>query len=150
MQCFPFPVFRSAARLTSILRRLCLPALLVLLAGVLRGKDAATSNFDLPSDYAARTFKLFSGQSGRGLIADADLVRGVRTQPVKGAYTPGDALARMLAGTGLWATEDPKNGAFVVHRENPDPNDQRAAPPTGSGRPRGRTQASLPASLVHL
>ena len=115
--------------------------------GAIRAQDAAKTDFDLPSDYAPKTFKLFSGQSGRGLIADADQVRDVRTRRVKGTYTPSDALARMLAGTGLWATEDAKNGAFVVHRESPDPNGQRAVPPKGGGRPRKQSQANPPELL---
>ena len=91
-------------------------------------------DFDLPPDLAVRTFKLFSEQSGRGLIADADLVRNVRTNAVRGRFPVAEVLRRMLAGTGLVAQEDPKNGAFVVHRETPRPNGPRAAL-TASDRP---------------
>ncbi len=91
--------------------------------------------FNLPPDLAVRTFSLFSEQSGRGLIADADLIRGVTTSAVHGHYTVREVLDRALAGTGLVAKEDPKNGAFVNHREKPRPNGQRAAPKTSSDRP---------------
>lgn len=105
--------------------------MLCVLAGMSEAQEAAKYRFDLPADLAARTFKLFSVQSGRGLIADADLVREVRTNTVKGEFTPADAAARLLVGTGLTALEDPKNGAFVVHRKNPDATVRRstATPP---------------------
>lgn len=106
-----------------------------LIVVAVHAQDPVKRNFDLPSDFAAKTFKLFSEQSGRGLIADADLVRDVRTNAVKGEFTAGDAAGRMLARTGFVAREDPKNGAFVVHRESPDPNGQRAALMTASDRP---------------
>lgn len=103
-------------------------------------QEPAKQNFDLPADLAVTTFKLFSRQSGRGLIADADLVRGIRTNAVRGDFTPRDAIDRMLVKTGLASTEDPKNGAFVVHRENPGPNGQRAARPTTRARPEKPSQ----------
>lgn len=150
MQVLADPSSRFSAIFATFLRGLWFSAIGVLLVGVLRAQDASKTNFDLPSDYAAKTFRLFSGQSGRGLIADAEVVKNIRTRPVKGTYTPSDALARMLAGTGLWATEDPKNGAFVVHREIPDPNAPRTAPPQPGDRPKNQRQAISPATRNHL
>jgi hypothetical protein len=115
---------------------------LLLAAG--HAQEPTKRTFDLPSALAARTFKLFSEQSGRALIADADLVRDVWTKPVKGEFTPGDAVTRMLAGTGFTAREDPKSGAFVIYRENPGPNGQRAAQMMASDRPTGRNPLSTP------
>jgi hypothetical protein len=91
--------------------------------------------FNLPSGLAARTFKLFSEQSGRGLIADAELLRDVKTNPVRGRLPVSEVLRQMLAGTGLVAKEDPKNGAFVIQRESPRPNGPRAPLMTASDRP---------------
>jgi hypothetical protein len=108
-------------------RLFCAGGIFCALALIGAAQEVAKYPFDLPADLAARTFKLFSVQSGRGLIADADLVREVRTNAVKGDLTPADAAARLLAGTGLAALEDPKNGAFVVHRQNPDPAARRNA-----------------------
>jgi iron complex outermembrane recepter protein len=106
-----------------------------LVAAAVQAQESGKRSFDLPSDLAAKTFKLFSEQSGRGMIADADLVRDVRTNSVKGEFSPSDAAGRMLASTGFVAREDPKNGAFVVYRESPDPNVRRAVHPPGSNRP---------------
>lgn len=86
---------------------------------VLLGAEDARREFDLPRDFAVRTFKLFSEQSGRGLIADAEMVRAIKTNAVRGRFSLHEVLARMLAGTGLAVREDPKNGAFVVHRTEP-------------------------------
>lgn len=140
MQCYPISAPRSTRLVVPVLCKVGYYALLLLIAGVVRAQDSDKTEFDLPTGYAAKTFKLFAAQSGRGLIADADLVRKLRTRPVKGTFTPSDALTRMLRGTGFWATEDPKNGAFVVHRENADPNEQRAVPPTRGGRPKKQSQ----------
>lgn len=100
--------------------------------------EPATREFNLPSDLAVRSFSLFSAQSGRGLIADAELIKGITTNAVRGQYTVHEVLDRALAGTGLVAKEDPKNGAFVIHREKPRPNGQRAALTTASARPQNQ------------
>ncbi|MEN9632289.1 MAG: hypothetical protein RL077_693 [Verrucomicrobiota bacterium] len=102
--------------------------------------EPATREFNLPSDLAVRSFSLFSAQSGRGLIADAELIKGITTNAVRGQYTVHEVLDRALAGTGLVAKEDPKNGAFVIHREKPRPNGQRAALTTASARPQNQAR----------
>lgn len=111
------------------------------MVGLVRGTLSAqppeelTRAFDLPAEIAEKTLKLFSEQSGRGLIVAAEMATTVRTNAVRGQYTAREALERMLTGTGLVAKEDPKNGAFVVHRENPGPNGQRAAQGPTRDRP---------------
>ena len=87
---------------------------------------APLRTFDLPVDVAEKTLKIFSEQSGRGLIVAAEIALNIRTNAVRGQFTVRGALDRMLAGTGLVAKEDPKTGAFVVHKEPPSPNGQRA------------------------
>src|SRR5688500_13081710 len=96
---------------------------------------AATRSYDLPAGAAEQSLKLFSQQSGKGIIIGADAERGVRTNSVKGVLTPQDALQKMLAGTGLVATRDEKSGAFAIQRENAGPNAPRAALPATSDRP---------------
>lgn len=83
--------------------------------------------FDLPAVSADKAIALFSEQSGRGVAFVAQRVRDVRTNAVKGDFTPGEALERMLAGTELVASMDEKSGAFAVRRETASPNGQRAA-----------------------
>lgn len=68
----------------------------------------------MPADVAARSLKLFAQQSGVQVLISARLGRETRTQSVKGAFTPREALDRMLAQTGLTAKEDEKSGAIAV------------------------------------
>jgi outer membrane receptor protein involved in Fe transport len=126
--------------------RHALPAL-YLLIGLLAGAAAMAQEsgqrvYDLPAGSAEKTLKLFSEQSSRGLLVNTESTKGIRTNAVQGALTARDALNRMLAGTGLVASEDEKNGSFVVHPESGGPKDQGApiAPP--SARP------SLPAPAL--
>ncbi|MDO8543041.1 MAG: TonB-dependent receptor plug domain-containing protein [Opitutaceae bacterium] len=97
--------------------------------------DSARRNYDLPAAPAAQSLKTFSEQSGKGLLVSTETARGIRTNAVKGEFTANEALAKMLAGTGLVAAQDEKNGAFVVKKEARDPNEFRAAPVTTGDRP---------------
>lgn len=101
---------------------------LALLGARLAAQPAATRTFDVPAQSAETALKIFSDQSGQGLIMNANTVRGITTHSVRGEFTPADALSQMLAGTGLVATQDAKSGSFAVHLEDPLPNDRRAAP----------------------
>jgi outer membrane receptor protein involved in Fe transport len=111
------------------------PFVRVLLLGALflgtltlaRAAAEARQAYDLPGGNAADTLKQFAAVSGRETLFAAEIVRGVTTQPVKGAFTPQEALDRMLAGTGLVATSDAKTGAFAVRKGAADPNAPRAA-----------------------
>lgn len=119
-----------------MLPRVLLCWLISLLVGVgASAVEAGRRTFDLPADSAEKTLKLFSGQSGRGLLVSTEITKGVQTKAVKGEFTPVEALDQMLAGTGLVFTQDEKNGAFVVRREDNGPNGPRAAQTGSSDRP---------------
>jgi outer membrane receptor protein involved in Fe transport len=122
--------------------------LLALWAGELGAAETAKQNFDLPADAAATTLKLFSAQSGHGVIVESDLVKDVRTTAVRGAYSPVDAVRLMLAGTGLVASQDEKSSAFTVARKGGLPNAGGAGSQSGSGplRPNGPSAAKPAAS----
>lgn len=94
----------------------CLAGLTVGGSATLHAQVGTLRAFDLPADTAAVTLKLFSEQSGRSLIADSDLLRGVRTDAFKGTATPREALERVLAGTGLTVTEGGPAGSFALQR----------------------------------
>jgi len=57
--------------------------------------------FDIPSQSLTDGLTLFGRQSGLQISVHADLVRGLTTPGVSGLMTPEQALARLLAGTGL-------------------------------------------------
>lgn len=81
--------------------------------------------FDLPSAPAAISLKQFISQSGVQLLYVPGEVDEVVTNAVKGRYTAGEAVNRLLADTGLVAVETRK-GAIAVNRV-PLPNGQRVA-----------------------
>lgn len=76
--------------------------------------DAARIRFDLSADVVARSVKAFAQQSGKEVLISAELGREIRTQPVKGEFTPREAIDRMLSRTGLVAMQDEKTGAMVI------------------------------------
>src|SRR5882724_5661649 len=82
-------------------------------------------SFDLPSDTAERSLRLFSVQSGIPVMFPTQITRDIRTQSVKGEFTPRAALDRMLDGTGLVVAQDDQTGSLTVQRRPNDPNAQR-------------------------
>lgn len=112
------------------------------LFAVVRAADAPDKkSFNLPADAAEKTLKLFSEQSGRGVVFLSARVRGIRTNPVRGQLTPREALDRMMEGTMLVASLDEKTGAFAIRRETADPNAPRAIAQV-SDRPQSPTTRS--------
>jgi outer membrane receptor protein involved in Fe transport len=95
--------------------------------------------FDLAANDAAVSLKVFIEQSGHDVVYPADTVRGTRTNPVKGTFTPKEAIDRMLEGTRLVAVQG-RSGMISVRRAN-DPNVPRAAPQS-SDRPDAPSQLS--------
>ncbi|MFO1449028.1 MAG: TonB-dependent receptor [Opitutaceae bacterium] len=88
-------------------------------------------SFNLPRGDATTTLNQFAGTSGRQIIYMMDKVRGEQTNAVAGAYSPQEALERMLAGTRLTASQDRSTGAFVVSRRR----NSGATDPAGEGKP---------------
>lgn len=96
----------------------------------LAGAEAAKAHFDLPSDVLEKSLKRFSAQSGLEVLVQSDAFAEIRTRPVRGRMSSREALDAMLVGTGLKVLQDPKTGAFAVHREAPLPNGAGAAQKT--------------------
>jgi len=79
-------------------------------------QEQAKSHFDLPADSAEISLRRFSVQSGLSIMFPTETTRGIRTQAVQGAFTPREALDRMLAGTPLRVLQDKKSGALTIVR----------------------------------
>lgn len=79
----------------------------------------ALRNFDVPAGSAEATLKLFSEQSGRGVIFATDGVKGITTNPVRGQFASRDALDRLIARTGLTIRYDEHSGSFSIVRPPP-------------------------------
>src|SRR5688572_7272399 len=72
---------------------------------------ASEKMFLLPSGDASATLQQFAAQSGEQIVYMVDNVRGEKTRPIQGRFTPRAALDRMLEGTLLVASHDPATGA---------------------------------------
>jgi len=96
-------------------------------SGPVLAQPAGAKPFDVSAGMAEDTLKEFSRESGMGVIAGNESVAGVRTNPVRGEFSPKAALDRMLEGTGLTEAEDAQAEAFAVRRES-----TVATLPTGS------------------
>ena len=83
-------------------------------AGLARDDAGGKMSFDLPADDAERSFKRFSERSGLEVLFLSETAANVRTNAVRGDYTPREAVDRMLAGTKLAATQKEKNGAVTI------------------------------------
>src|SRR5687768_2984345 len=105
MQTHPCVARCTLRCIASALSSLALVLLMAMAPNLIRAQDARRQ-FDIPASDAVTSLKQFSEQSGRGLIVASESVRGVRTNAVKGDLTAGDALTRLLEGTGLVASRD--------------------------------------------
>lgn len=87
---------------------------------------AQQRRFDMPAGDAAQSVQTLATQAGVQVIApNADLA-GVRTQAVRGDYTPIEALRQMLAGTGLEVAAG-SGGTLVITRASTQGDDESPA-----------------------
>lgn len=110
------PVCRARAALC---RWVCLLAAVAAVAGLrpagfARDDSAMKLAFDLPADDAERSLKRFSARSGLEVLFVSEAATNVRTNAVKGDFTPREAIDRMLAGTKLAAKQAEKDGAMTI------------------------------------
>ena len=121
------------------------PSLLLTVVFALVSAGAADTprrhSFDVAAGPAVETLHRFASQAGCELVFGSQGVDTVPTQAVRGEYTPREALDRMLAGTGLIATQDAKTGAFAVGRSVSPPKAPGPAP-TGADRDRPAESAA--------
>jgi hypothetical protein len=114
----------------SVLRFLCLGAgvfLSVWLSPTARAQNEAPRKiaFDIPGADAIVSLQVFAQQSGQEIIYSPDIVRGTRTNEVKGEFTPTEAIKQMLAGTAL-AHGQTSHGLIAISRID-DPKAQGTA-----------------------
>jgi len=101
--------------------------------------ETVKKNFDLPADTAERSLKKFSQQSGVEVVFSSTLTDGVRANRVNGEFTPPEAGARLLAGTGLVLVRDEQTAVYSVARDAsvaaPSPSPAPSKPKNGDSRP---------------
>lgn len=123
--------FNRALRLTSAAIALGFAALAVPTPSFAQATtETARKSFNVPADNAETALKRFSEQSGQEVLFPTDVVRGVRTNAVRGQLSPREALEQMVADTGLTVVQDSRTGAFTVRRAS------NAAPAAANATPR--------------
>ncbi len=85
---------------------------LVLAQGPTAGGLAAVRSFDIPAGPLNEAVGRFATATGVSITASSELTEGRSTQGLRGAYAVSQALALLLAGTGLEAANQGE-GAFV-------------------------------------
>ena len=84
------------------------------------GSDRSRSDvvrvFHVPAMDALMALDLFAEQADTSIVYLVAHVQGVRTNFVRGSYTPREALRRLLTGTALSAEEDVRTGVFTLKR----------------------------------
>lgn len=76
-----------------------LPALAIATAASAAPQDHFT--FNLPEEPLSQSLREVAVRTGRNVIAPADLLGDQKTAPLSGSFTAEEAVARLLAGTGL-------------------------------------------------
>ena len=87
----------------------------IILAILPRAAFAQPVSIDIPAEDLKSALNAYISQSGVELVYKADDVNGLKSQSVRGSFTPEEALARLLQGTNLTAQRG-ASGAFVVVR----------------------------------
>ena len=93
----------------------------------LAARAESVRDFNVPAGEARDTLKQFAAQARVEIAFPSANTLAVRTNSVTGRLAPQEAIASLLAGTGLSATRDPKTGAYAVKPEAVGPNAPRAA-----------------------
>ena len=93
--------FHPIARLSRIIPPLLFVLLNILSGAAVAGGNTQKQQYNIPPQPLAAALQAFSDSSHLQLLYDADLVAGMNSLAVKGAYTPGQALAQLLGQSGL-------------------------------------------------
>jgi len=96
------------------------------------GETQAT-HFSIPAGPLADALRQFGQQSGQTLLFQDGQVAGLESRGLEGVYTPSDALAGLLQGTGLEVVDGPE-GAHIIRLQK--------EPPQKSEKPDRRADAA--------
>ncbi|WP_288200124.1 TonB-dependent receptor [uncultured Pleomorphomonas sp.] len=92
---------------------------------------AATRQFSIPAQPLTDALGQFGRQSGLQVAFPAEVAQGLSANAVVGTFTPRDALARLLQGTGVsWRIT--AQGAVIVGGQTTDASDDGAVTADGS------------------
>jgi iron complex outermembrane recepter protein len=80
---------------------------------IMAASGALAENFNIPAGDLSAALDTYTTQTGISLVVSAEAVKGARTKGVHGDLSAGDALLRILAGTGFVGRQA-ANGVAVV------------------------------------
>jgi iron complex outermembrane receptor protein len=94
-------------------RNTALAAVALFAHGVPAYAQTITVTFDIPAQDLGGALKAFARASRQQLSFDAGSVRGKRSLSLRGAFTPAEALAKLLSGSGLVA-QSGRSGVILI------------------------------------
>jgi iron complex outermembrane receptor protein len=94
-------------------RNTALAALALFAHGVPAHAQTIRVTFDIPAQDLGAALKAFARVSHQQLSFDAGSVRGKRSLALQGAFTPAEALAKLLSGSGLVA-QSGRSGVILI------------------------------------
>jgi len=80
------------------------------------GQGTNKRTIEVEEGWALQTLKEAALQAKVSFIVSEEIVRGVKTQAIKGRYTPIEAFESMLKGTALVVFQHRKSGVYGVKR----------------------------------
>lgn len=128
MYCRPL-VFHRTLYTGWLVPCLVLAAVAWLQVGDAMAADVVTGaprRFDVQAGPAVDTLRQMSRQASVEIVFTERTVAGVQTRRLRGLYRPSEAMALMLADTGLEAVEDAQTGTFTLRRVTPSGKEGKA------------------------
>jgi len=110
--------------------------------------QAQTQEMNIPAGELPAGLKQYAAQTGVQLLYSADDVKGKTTAGVRGSHTSEQALAILLAGSGLEVRRDGGN-AVVIFRQTADEATQLTTV-TVTAQKRAQSAQSVPISMTAL
>ncbi len=89
---------------------------MISLESPLRGSESTAKQFDLPSEAADKAIREFGKQASLEVLFAMDATTGVVCNAIHGSYEPMQAIALLLQGTNLYATQDKVSSAVMINR----------------------------------
>ena len=83
------------------------------------GAIAQTRDFNVPSGELRIALDTFAKQAGVQLVYRVDEIRAAQTKGVSGSYSVGEALVRILEGTGFTTHRDPSGAIAIIRARDP-------------------------------
>jgi hypothetical protein len=103
--------------------------------------ESAKRAFDIPAGTAETVLRSFAEQADTQFVYSADKVKGVRTNALRGNYTPREGLDRLVSGTELSVVQDARTSALTVDRNRPRAIPQNSPIPQNAAKMKTHKQA---------